>query len=90
MNFEWDDNKNQQNKAKHGIDFQVVKDVFLDPNRINAEDNRIDYGEKRWITIGNAFNLTLVLVYTLRNSTIRIISARVASKKERDNYNRFR
>jgi uncharacterized protein len=90
MEFEWDENKNRINKLKHDIDFQIAKGVFEDKGRIKAEDNRIDYGETRWISIGKAFNLILVIVYTIRDAKIRIISARIASKKERDQYNKLK
>ncbi len=90
MEFEWDENKNRTNIAKHGIDFQTAKEVFKDQERIKAEDNRFDYGEKRWISIGKAFNLILVIVYMIRNTKTRIISARIASKKEREQYNKLK
>jgi uncharacterized protein len=90
MEFEWDENKNRTNITKHGVDFQIAKEVFNDKERIKAEDNRFAYGEKRWISIGRAFNLILLIVYVIRNIKIRIISARIASKKERDQYNRLK
>lgn len=72
MEFEWDENKNKSNQEKHGIDFNDAKDIFNDPNRINSEDNRKDYGEKRWIAIGKVANIFLTVVYTMRD-VIRII-----------------
>ncbi len=86
MKFEWDENKNKSNRKKHGIDFNDAKEVFKDPNRTNSEDNRQDYGEKRWITIGKMYKVIIVVVYTIRDAT-RIISARMANKKERKHYN---
>ncbi len=86
MDFEQDENKNKSNQEKHGIDFNDAKEVFKDKGRINLEDNRKDYSEKRWITIGKMFKPIIVVVYTIREAT-RIISARLANKKERDNYN---
>jgi hypothetical protein len=50
------------------------------------EDNRKDYGEQRFKTIGKALDLILSVIYTVRNATIRLISARSASKKERNIY----
>ncbi len=86
MKFEWDQNKNKSNQEKHGIDFNDVKEVFNDKNRLNSEDNRKDYGEKRWITVGIAANVCLTIVYTIRDA-IRIISVRRSNRKERQEYN---
>ncbi len=85
MTFEWDENKNKQNQVKHGIDFNEAKDVFGDMNRTNSLDNRHDYGEKRWITIGMVANVLITVVYTIREA-IRIISARRSNKNERQEY----
>ena len=86
MEFEWDENKNELNKEKHGIDFNDAKEIFKDKNRISSEDKKKDYGEKRWITIGIAANAFLTVVYTIRDA-VRIISARRANRKEREKYN---
>ena len=59
---------------------------FNDENRTNSEDNRKDYSEKRWITIGIVANVFLTVVYTIRDA-IRIISARRSNRKERQEYN---
>ncbi len=85
MEFEWDENKNKSNQEKHGIDFNDAKEVFNDENRTISEDNRNDYGENRWITIGKMYKALIVVVYTIRNFT-RIISARMANEKEREKY----
>ncbi len=87
MNFEWDENKNKQNNDKHDIDFNEAKEIFEDEDRINYPDERKDYGEKRWITIGKVLDFIYTVVYTLRSGVVRIISARRANKKERDWYN---
>lgn len=57
MEFEWDKNKNESNKEKHGIDFNQAKEVFEDMDKIEVPDNRKDYGEKRTKIIGKAFDL---------------------------------
>ena len=85
MEFEWDENKNKSNIEKHGIDFNDAKEIFNDKNRTNSEDNRQDYGEKRWVSIGKMYKAIIVVVFTIRNAT-RIISARMANKKEREKY----
>ncbi len=87
MKFEWDDNKNKSNQNKHGIDFNKIKEVFDDSNRIESEDARKNYGEKRYITIGKVKNVILTVIYTTRKTITRLISARRSNKKERTNYN---
>ena len=87
MEFEWDENKNQANKEKHGIDFKDAKEVFKDNNRKASPDLRKNYGEDRQVTIGKILDIIIVVVYTMRNTSYRIISARYAKKKERETYN---
>ena len=65
----------------------IPKKVFYDENKIQTPDNRKDYGEYRYKIIGKSNNLTLSVIYTIRETAIRIISARAASKKEREEYN---
>jgi uncharacterized DUF497 family protein len=84
--FEWDTTKNKSNLDKHGVDFNQAKEVFKDENKIETPDNRKDYGEQRFKIIGLAIDLILSVIYTMRGTVIRIISARAASKKERDDY----
>jgi len=75
------------NILKHNIDFVDVIFVFDDPNRLNIIDNRKDYSEIRIRTIGQVLQeLVIVVVHTDRNGKIRIISARRANKKEREQY----
>ena len=87
MNFEWDENKNKSNQEKHGIDFNDAKEIFEDNNRKTSPDLRYDYDEDRWITIGKLLDIIIVVVYTMRDTAYRIISARYAKKKERKSYN---
>ena len=88
MQFEWDENKNIKNIDKHGIDFNDAITVFDDDERIEAIDDRNDYGEERIQVIGQAKPGVLMAVYTWRkkNTSRRMISARTASKKERTFY----
>ena len=92
MEFEWDENKNQRNIAKHGISFQQAKQIFEDPDVLTYEDNRFDYGEIREISIGELLLTTqqkiiiIVVVHTNRDRKIRLISARLANKQERKIY----
>ena len=86
MLFEWDEHKNQTNIAKHGIDFNDAKNVFLDPHRIERVESRQDYGEIRFQTIGMVGGRLLFVVYTYRDENTRIISARRAERHERRKY----
>lgn len=82
MRFEWDKAKNQANIRKHGIDFNDVKEMFNHP-MLALQDDRCDYGEERWIGIGWIKKIIGVAVYVERHEdTIRIISARKATKHE--------
>ena len=82
--YEWDDNKNQLNIKKHGLDFALAVEVFSDSNAV-VQDNRVINDEVREQIIGQIDNETVILfvVYPQRGQKIRIISARKASKKER-------
>jgi len=62
MFFEWDDAKNQINIRKHGIDFSDVPDMFNHPMLIRR-DYRLEYGEKRWVSLGWLKSLIGVVVY---------------------------
>lgn len=79
--FEWDEKKNSINKAKHGIGFETAKFVFADTNRIELYDSAHSINEDRYITIG-VIDKVYVIVYTLRHTVYRIISARKATKEE--------
>ena len=85
MNFEWDDSKRQTNIRKHGIDFSDAKKIF-DYDTVTIEDNRFNYGEQRFICIGLLNGRVIVVVYTEKENTIRIISARKATKNEQQIY----
>lgn len=81
--FEWDENKRELNLEKHGLDFIDAVQVFIDPNRIEAETK---HSEKRYQTIGIVNGVVIFLVYTHRGTNRRIISARRASQNERKFY----
>ena len=85
--FEWDADKNRLNIEKHGVDFELAKDIFEGPV-FSHVDNRAEYGEIRMIGIGASVDgVVLTVVYTERLGSIRLISARPASRRERENYN---
>ncbi len=85
MQYQWDRNKALSNLNKHGIDFADAVSVFSDELAITIFDDRFE--EERFITIGiDLFSRVLVVVYTMRDDEIRLISARKASKNERSQY----
>ena len=83
--FSWDPIKNRINITKHGISFFTAAKIFDGPI-LKEEDTRQDYGEPRIIALGRSEGRILYVVYTRRNSVIRIISARKANKDERAEY----
>lgn len=89
--FSWDDAKDESNRRKHGVSFEVAKLVFSDPLHVTRQD-RIENGEQRWQTVGIAGEIVLLLVahtwHEAENGTehIRIVSARRATKLERKIY----
>jgi uncharacterized DUF497 family protein len=85
MDFEWDNQKNKVNIAKHGIDFEFAKEIFSG-SWIAKPDNRKDYGVSRFIALGGLEEFVLLAVYTLRGQRIRLISVRLANKEERRIY----
>jgi uncharacterized DUF497 family protein len=85
MNITWDSAKNRENQRKHGISFDDAKVVFQDLDRIEVLDDR-DYGEERWVAIGTMGKIVALVVYTERNSGIRLISARKADADDTANY----
>ena len=88
MYFEWDDSKNAANISKHGIDFRDAIDMFNHP-MLTAIDERFMNGEERWTAIGLMREMVGVVVYTeRRESVVRIISARKATRKEVKLYER--
>ena len=87
LQFEWDDRKAIFNIKKHGIDFETATTVFHDPLAYIFDDTWHSVGEPREIIIGHDLTSRLLLVcFTERNNRIRIISARLATKKERQDY----
>ena len=80
MKFEWDNNKNEANKLKHGISFEDTKELWNDPSRIEIQTSFPD--EDRYILIGRLGEKIFAAVYTIREESIRIISARRAGKRE--------
>jgi uncharacterized DUF497 family protein len=86
---EWDDEKNQQNRRKHGFDFHDAPMIFIDYH-LEKLDIRTDYGEDRWIVLGFVRGVIAVLVYTERDGKLRPISLRKATAAERRVYEEAR
>jgi len=88
MEFEWDDAKSDACFAYRGFDFAYVAHAFLDADRIVGMDRRWDYGEDRYRLLGAVEGRVFVVIYTMRGSTTRIISARKANRREVRKYER--
>ena len=91
LKFEWDENKNRANIKKHGFSFAEATHIFRDPNALYMPDPDHSESEERWLGLGSLRNLTLVVtVFVDRSESneqiIRIISARKASKAEKQQY----
>ncbi|MFQ6017202.1 MAG: BrnT family toxin [Kiloniellaceae bacterium] len=84
--FEWDDAKAKSNLVKHGVSFVAAMRVFGDPLRIERVDTRRGYGEERIQVIGQVGGEVLFVVYTERGTGYRMISARKATRNEREEY----
>ena len=88
--FEWDPAKAASNLRKHGVSFETAVRAFTDPYAL-VEQDRVEDGEERWQTIGIVEGVLLLMVaHTVREQNdievIRIISARLANRRERRRY----
>lgn len=92
MIFDWDKEKATANVKTHGISFEEASEVFDDPLHISVLDKRFNYFEERWISIGMTSKTRLVVLghlYCIEEGgkeSIRIITAREATRKERESY----
>ena len=73
--FEWDDNKDAENQAKHQVSFQAAQAAFADPHRVIAKDLVHSEVEERFYCIGKADGGILTVRFTYRRKVIRIIGA---------------
>jgi uncharacterized protein len=91
MHFEWDPAKNRANIRDHGIDFADAIAAF-DGLTWERVDDREDYGEERWVALGLLQGIEITIVYTdlrtKRDVVRQIISARRATRDEREAYHR--
>ena len=84
--FEWDEQKNKQNLSKHGLSFDDAETVFSGPC-VTFEDERREYGEKRFVTLGQIEGHRIVVIaHTPRGANTRIISMRKANSREQETY----
>ncbi|MBL0408277.1 BrnT family toxin [Microvirga aerilata] len=84
--FEWDDAKASANEAKHSVRFDYAAAVFLDDDRLDLDTTRADDGEERRKAIELIDGKLYTVVYTLRGSVCRLISARRSNAKESRSY----
>ena len=89
--FEWDPEKARENATKHEVSFELAATVFRDPLQVSVYDEDHSESEERWVTLGEAENgKLLVVVHTFEeteaSAKVRIISAREATKRERQDY----
>ncbi len=90
MRFEWDETKNRSNQTKHHLSFETATEVFDDPLHLSKPEQIVD-GERRWQTIGVIGTESVIVVAhtywdDAGDEVVRIISARLASKRERRNH----
>jgi uncharacterized DUF497 family protein len=82
MRFTWHEPKRQATLKKRGLDFAQAEQVFAGPT-FTFEDDREDYGEQRWVTLGLLHDTVVVIAHTETEDEIRVISMREADKNER-------
>lgn len=86
MTVEWDPNKARLNARKHGVSLADAM-IALEDDRALTERDESGNDEERWVTMGlDGFGRLLVVVYTWRGESVRLISARNATKRERSIY----
>ncbi len=87
MQFEWDDNKAERNLSKHRVSFEEAKTVFDDPLYIDFYDPDHSEDEERYLIVGESNQgRVLIVSYTERRNSIRLISAREVTRTEREAY----
>jgi uncharacterized protein len=88
IEFEWDRAKAAANLRKHGVSFELATRAFQDRFGFEQLDERETYDEDRTILLGMVDGIVLLVVFTSRADTIRLISARKANRHEQDHYYR--
>ena len=87
LGFEWDPEKAVTNLERHGISFEEARTVFGDPLGRIVDDPRHSVGERRFVLLGRSDQQRLLAVmFTERREVVRVISARLATRRERRDY----
>lgn len=87
IEFQWDEAKAESNLRKHGVSFEEAASAFADPLSIAIRDPLHSQGEDRFVLLGLSHTgRVLVVVHVERGASIRVISARAATRKERKTY----
>jgi uncharacterized protein len=87
MKFQWDERKAEKNQLKHRVTFEEAKTVFEDPLYVDFYDPDHSQDEERYLVIGESRQKRLLIVsYTERKNSIRLISAREVTRTERQIY----
>jgi hypothetical protein len=87
IRFEWDLEKAESNRRKHRVSFEEAATAFGDPLSLTIPDPNHSVGEDRYLLLGQTFRGRLIVVSHLeRNGSVRVISARLATRREQKNY----
>ncbi len=84
--FEWDEAKARLNLRNHGLSFEVAREAFDDFYAYEWADEREDYGEERFNITGMVQGRLITVTFTIRETKLRLISARKAEPRERRRY----
>jgi len=82
LKFTWDINKQKSNLEKHGLDFDLAKDILSVRDAFDMIDDRFDYGEERHLVYSELDHVKLCMCYIQRDGEIRVISIRRVHDKE--------
>lgn len=85
MEFEWNETKREQNLEKHGVDFLYAALIF-EGETLKREDDRQDYGESRFASLGLVDGVPYIVIHTERGENIRLISAWKGGRKDYEKY----
>lgn len=83
--YEWDEHKNDANRVRHGVGFEAAVE-FEWESALAMADERAEYGERRYVAVGAIGGRIHVMVFTLRDGRVRIISLRKANRREVKRY----
>jgi uncharacterized DUF497 family protein len=85
VRYGWDDQKRDSNLDKHGLDFVDAPEVFAGLT-LTVKDDRFEYGEHRFVTLGMLKEIVVVVAHTETDEEIRVISMRKATRNEKEKY----